>query len=330
MTMRPARAMVAVLLLAACGTRGADQNVPDLHVVTTVAPITNIVHNIGGDLVRVTGLVPEGVNSHTFEPSPRDARALTDADVVFVNGLNLELPSIELARANIPEGTEIVELAEATLGPDDYIFDFSFPAEEGDPNPHLWTNPLHVARYAQIVGDVLERLDPANELSYIANASAYIARMEQLDRALRAATRTVPEGNRVLLTYHDSFPYMAREYGWTVIGAIQPSDFSDPSAREVARLIEQIRAREVPAIFGSEVFPSPVAAQIARESGARYIDELRDDDLPGSSGEPDHSLLGLLVFDFRTIVGALGGDAALFDDIDVSNLHDGRYVTYRE
>jgi ABC-type Zn uptake system ZnuABC Zn-binding protein ZnuA len=137
--------------------------------------------------------------------------------------------------------------------------------------------------------------------------------------ALREATATVPEAQRTLLTYHDSFPYFAREYGWTVIGAIQPSDFSDPSPRDVADLIEQVRAAGLPAIFGSEVFPSPVLEEIAAETGAEYVDDLRDDDLPGAPGDPDHSLLGLLRFDYVTIVEALGGDAAALEALDTSN-----------
>ena len=112
------------------------------------------------------------------------------------------------------------------------------------------------------------------------------------------ATATVPEEDRKLLTYHDSFPYFAREYGWEVVGAIQPSDFAEPTPQEVAGLIDQIRAEHLPAIFGSEVFPSPVLEQIAAETGATYVDDLRDDDLPGEAGDPDHSYLGLMVFDF--------------------------------
>ena len=140
---------------------------------------------------------------------------------------------------------------------------------------------------------------------------------------VRTVTESVPPQNRVLLTYHDSFPYFAREYGWRVIGAIQPSDFSDPTPQEVADLIDQIRAEHVPAIFGSEVFPSPVLQQIADEAGAQYIDDLRDDDLPGDNGDADHSYFGLMVFDFKTFMGALGGDVTPFDSFDAENLQPG-------
>ena len=248
--------------------------------------------------------------------------------MVFINGLHLEEPTRELAEANVPDGVEIVSLGERTISPDEYIYDFSFPREQGDPNPHLWTNPLYAKRYAQIVADTLSGLDPDNAAFYERNADAFAERIDQFDSIVRDVTASVPAGNRKLLTYHDSFPYFAREYGWTVIGAIQPADFAEPTAQDVAALIDQIRSEQVPAIFGSEVFPSPVLEQIAAETGARYIDDLRDDDLPGDNGDADHSYFGLMAFDFRTFMGALGGDVSPFDGFDVTNIQPGTTVDY--
>jgi ABC-type Zn uptake system ZnuABC Zn-binding protein ZnuA len=101
-----------------------------------------------------------------------------------------------------------------------------------------------------------------------------------------------------------------------VIGAVQPSDFSEPSAREVADLIDQIKGQQVPAVFGSEVFPSPVLEQIASEGGAEFIKELRDDDLPGEPGDDLHSYLGLMVQNMRIMIPALGGDASSMDNVE--------------
>ncbi len=326
--------LAAVLVLALVGAACSDEasggnDEGHLRVVTTVSPITNIVQNVAGDLVDVTGIVPEGTNSHTFEPAPSDAQAMAEADVVFINGLHLEEPTRELADANVREGVEVVELGDRTITPDEYIFDFSFPQEDGDPNPHLWTHPLYAKRYAEIVADTLSELEPDNAERFAENAEAFATRLDELDALVREVTATVPPENRKLLTYHDSFPYFAREYGWTIIGAIQPSDFAEPTAQDVAGLIDQIRAEQVPAIFGSEVFPSPVLEQIAAETGADYIDDLRDDDLPGENGDPDHSYLALLVFDFRTFMGALGGDVSAFDALDTANLQPGDTTEYR-
>ena len=318
------------VVAAACSGGGSGDDDSRLNVVTTVSPITNIVQNIGGTRVDVTGVVPEGTNSHTFEPAPSDARAFADADVVFINGLHLEEPTKDLAETNVADGVPILELGSETITPDQEIYDFSFPRSAGNPNPHLWTDPLYAKRYAEIIAHELSELDPDNASFYDANLTMFSERIDEIDTAVREVTDTVPQDRRKLLTYHDSFPYFAREYGWNIIGAIQPADFAEPTAAEVAALIDQIRDEQVPAIFGSEVFPSPVLAQIADETGARYIDDLRDDDLPGENGDPEHSYFGLMLEDFRTFMGALGGDTAPFDEIDETNIQPGSTTGYRQ
>jgi ABC-type Zn uptake system ZnuABC Zn-binding protein ZnuA len=308
-------ALAAALgVLAACGDDGASgAGDGRLLVVTTVAPITSIVGTIAGDDATVVGVVPEGTNSHTFEPKPSVAELLSDADVVVVNGLQLEEPTRELAEDHLHEGAEIVDLGAAAIDEDEWIFDRSFPRSDGKPNPHLWTDPVLAKRYANQVRDVLVRRDPERASGYRARTERLLAQMEALDAAMRAAFATVP--TRTLVTYHDAYAYVARDYGWTILDAIQVADFQDPTPREVADLIDQIRDRRVPAIFGSEVFPSPVLEQIARESGARYVDDLRDDDLPGRPGDPEHSWLGLLRFDYATMTAALGGDPSAIEAV---------------
>ncbi|MCG3209687.1 MAG: Manganese-binding lipoprotein MntA [Anaerolineae bacterium] len=292
----------------------------NLNVVTTVSPITNIVYNIGGDRINLWGIVPEGTNSHTFELAPSDATKLAQADLIFVNGLHLELPALKLAEANKKDEAEIIPLGEQTITPDEYVYDFSFPKEAGSPNPHLWPNPLYALRYAEIVRDALVKRDPANSDYFKQNYDAFQARIEALDQAIKETINSIPADNRKLLTYHDSWAYFAPRYGVTVVGAIQPADFSEPSAQEVAGLITQLRQENVPAIFGSEVFPSPVLDQIAKEAGVQYIDTLRDDDLPGQPGDSNHSYLGLMVEDVRIMAESLGGNPDLIVNFDTSNV----------
>jgi ABC-type Zn uptake system ZnuABC Zn-binding protein ZnuA len=286
-----------------------------LVVATTVAPITSIVSSIVGDRAVVRGIVPEGTNSHTFEPKPSVAELLSEADVVYINGLVLEEPTKQLAASNMKEGAEIVELGSRTISEDEYIYDFSFPREGGKPNPHLWTDPTLARRYAEVVKDDMSSRDPANAEFYARNFDAFSVSVDELDAAMRTSFVTIPE--RKLLTYHDAYAYFARSYGWTVIGAIQVSDFEDPTPREVAELIDQVEASGVPAIFGSEVFPSPVLEQIGREAGVQYVDELRDDDLPGEPGEPEHSWFGLMRLNYVTMTNALGGDASALEALTI-------------
>jgi ABC-type Zn uptake system ZnuABC Zn-binding protein ZnuA len=306
--------LLALLLVGACGGgTGSGRADGRLTIATTVAPITSIVGMVAGDAAEVRGIVPEGTNSHTFEPKPSVAELLSDADVVFVNGLQLEEPTRDLAEDHLREGAEVVDLGAHAITKAEWIYDVSFPKADGKPNPHLWTDPLLAERYAVQVRDVLVRRDPEHAAAYRANAGRLLAQMDALDAGMRTAFATVPR--RELLTYHDAYAYFARDYGWTVLGAIQVSDFEDPTPREVADLIDQIRKERVPAIFGSEVFPSPVLEQIAHESGATYVDDLRDDDLPGKPGDPEHSWLGLMRFDYSTLTTALGGDATAIDAV---------------
>lgn len=320
---------VMVLGLAACAAPAAPPsnnttmpagNTQKLNVITTVSPVANIIYNIGGDRITLTGIVPEGVNSHTFEPAPSDAKRLAEADLIFVNGLKLEEPTLRMAEANKKAGAEIILLGDRTIKPEEYMYDFSFPKEGGSPNPHLWPNPLLSLKYAEIARDELIKRDPTGADTYNKNYDAFKARIESLDQAIKQTIASIPAENRKLLTYHDSFAYFAPRYGMTVIGAIQPADFSEPSAREVADLITQLRNEKVPAIFGSEVFPSTVLDQIGKEAGVQFVDTLRDDDLPGKPGDKEHSYIGLMVTNVKTMARTLGGNPALMDGVDTSNV----------
>ena len=287
-------------------------------MVTTVAPITSIVASVAGDRAEITGLVPEGTNSHTFDPPPSAAAVLAEADLVFINGLKLEEPTKELAQANMAEGATLVEIGTQVLPESDYIYDFSFPREEGKPNPHLWTDPTWAIQYAAAARDALSDADPGGEDVYQRNYEAFEAQATELSDALRADQESVPAGDRELLTYHDAYAYFAETYGWEIVGAIQPENFEDPTPREVAALIDQVRAEEVPVIFGSEVFPSAVLEEVGRATGARYEDTLRDDDLPGEPGGAEHSWMGLMRYNYVTMINGLGGEAVQLAALDTT------------
>ncbi len=196
--MRNLRLLVLVPLLITASACSSDQpadsavigcdlgGVVDgpLQIATTVAPITSIVANIAGNTTTaITGIVPEGTNSHTFEPKPSDAATLETADVIFINGLVLEEPTKELALANLKDGATICELGTEILPESAYIYDFSFPLEGGKPNPHLWTNPPMAKEYAAIVRDVLVRRDPNNASTYESNYEAFAAKVDALKSA---------------------------------------------------------------------------------------------------------------------------------------------------
>ena len=313
-------ALAGALALTACGSDAINDAKAGvggpLKVVTTVAPITSIVSAVAGSRAQVDGLVPEGTNSHTFEPPPSAARVLAEADLVFINGLKLEEPTRELAEENLAGDAELVELGTTVLAPAEYLYDFSFPEAEGKPNPHLWTDPTYAIRYAEVVRDALGRTDPDGRATYEANFAAFAKQATALSDAVRSDQQSLDPDERELLTYHDAYAYFAKTYGWRIVGAIQPSDFSEPTPKEIARLIDQIRNERVRAIFGSEVFPSEALDEIAKATGVAYEDTLRDDDLPGAPGAPEHSWLELMRSNFRTIIARLGGTTSALDGLE--------------
>lgn len=308
---------VAADMVATCAS-GKPVTGRAVRIAVTVAPLTSLVASIAGDSdVEIVGIVPEGTNSHTYEPPTSAAASLSDADIIFANGLKLEDPTLELARKVAPDAI-VCELGTAVLPENEWIYDFSFPKEGGKPNPHIWTNPPHVLQMLSVIRDAVTALDPTDVDTIDGNYVKASAVFMGLDEAMKKATETLGDDERKLLTYHDAYAYFAEHFGYQVIGAIQPSSFEEPSPKDVAALIDQVEARKVRAIFGSEVFPSPVLAQIGKATGARYVDSLRDDDLPGKPGEPEHSLAGLLRFNFASIVSALGGDAKAVESFAIA------------
>lgn len=312
-------AAAALIVVPGCGHarhEGAMLGDDGAAVVTTVAPLTDLVRQVMKGRGEPTGLVPDGVDSHTYEPSPRDARTLSEAKLFIANGMSLEEPVLRLAEANLPADGLLVTLADRTVAQDEWVFDFSFPNDGGVPNPHLWLDVGHAMDYVKHIRDSLVDCDPEGRKTYHENTEDYLKELTALDEAITEALHTVPEANRKLVTYHDSWPYFGQRYGIDVVGAVQPSDFSEPSAAEVRKIIEQVDAEHVPAVFGSEAFPSPVVAVIADEAEAVYVEKLRDDELPGQRGDPEHSYIGMMVLNVRAMVDNLGGDSSALLRVD--------------
>jgi ABC-type Zn uptake system ZnuABC Zn-binding protein ZnuA len=295
-----------------------DNSTEKLNIVTSVSPITNIIKNVGGNKIDLTGLVPEGVNSHTFELVPSDAIKINNADIVIIDGLSLETNIEDVAEASRSKNPqlEILRLGDNTITPEQWVFDFSYPREKGDPNPHLWLNVVQAMKFANLTRDKLIEMDPQNSQYYSTNTDRYISLLKKLDEGIMQAVQTVPPQNRKLLTYHDSWAYFASRYNMTVIGAVQPSDFGEPTPQEVARIIDQIRSEKIPAIFASEVFPTQVIDQIAKEGNVKVVETLSDDNLPGNPGNPEHTYVGMMLENMENMLVPLGGNITSLNDID--------------
>ena len=318
--------VVTIVFLISLTTSYAQENstqeVNKLNLVTSVAPITNIVQNIGGEKINLIGLVPEGVNSHTFDLVPSDAIKINNADLIIIDGLNLETEVEKIANNAIAKNSKLhlLKLGDNTVNKADWIFDFSFPKEKGDPNPHLWLNVDYAIKFANLTRDKLIEIDPSNTKYYTENSNKYTKLLKQLDNGIKKSIMTIPPENRKLLTYHDSWAYFAPRYGMKVIGAIQPSDFGEPSAKDVADLIDQVRAEKVPAIFASEVFPTNIIDQIAKEGNITVIETLSDDDLPGKPGDNNHSYVGMMIENMKNMILPLGGNIEELKNINPNNI----------
>jgi ABC-type Zn uptake system ZnuABC Zn-binding protein ZnuA len=294
-----------------------SESIERLNVVTSISPITNIIENIGGNRIDLMGLVPEGVNSYTFELVPSDVVKANNAAMVKIDGLGLETNVEQIADQASSKNPQlqILKLGDNTITPDQWIFDFSFPKEGGNPNPHLWLNVEYAMNFANLTRDKLIEMDPQNAQYYSNNTDHYIELLKKLGDGIMQAVQTVPPQNRKLLTYHDSWAYFAPRYNMKVIGAVQPSDFGEPTPQEVVRLIDQIRSERVPAIFASEVFPTEVVDQIAKENNVKIVETLSDDDLPGNSGDPEHSYVGMMLENMKNMLLPLGGNTTSFNNV---------------
>jgi len=292
--------LLLALLLAACGggagTPSGGSGAPALTVVATSTVFADMVRNVGGDRVAVTSLVPAGTDVHTYQAKPGDLRAVASADVIVMNGLGLDdwLDStISAASAGAPVIRLAVDLPGVELLPGD---------EPGTQNPHLWLDVAHARRYAARIGEALATADPGGAPQYQATGAAYDARLADLDAWVRAQIATIAPMDRKFVTFHDALPYFARAYGLTVVGVAVEAPGQDPSAGEIAALIDAIRATAVKAIFSEDQFPTRLVDQIGRETGATVEADLFTDSL---GADPVTSYEALIRWDVGQIVAAL-------------------------
>jgi ABC-type Zn uptake system ZnuABC Zn-binding protein ZnuA len=299
--LRLGRVVVAAVIavgLAACGATTATPSpgTGSLNVVTTTTVFADMVRNVGGDLVDVVSLVPNGGDVHTFEPKPADVQRVAGADLLIMNGLGLDdwlEPMIENASAT---GTPLVKLAVDLPGVE------LLPGDTPDTqNPHLWMDVAYAELYVDRIASALEQLDPGHADRYAAQAATYGQRLAALDAQVRQDIASIPEANRKIVTFHDALPYYARAYGITIVGVAVEAPGQDPSAAYTAKLIQAIRDSGVKAIFSEVQFPTQLVDQLASESGAKVVANLYD----GTLSDTVSSYEALIRWDTDQLVAAL-------------------------
>jgi ABC-type Zn uptake system ZnuABC Zn-binding protein ZnuA len=319
--------VAAALALAACGgddsTTSAGGGDGSLRVAVSIAPFEDLVSRVAGDRAEVSSIVPAGVDGHTYEPTPGDVRVLSQVDLLILPDVELNPTVTSLASANLADDADMVDLNALVVPDDEVIYTDSHshgdgPAHGHNRNVHTWTNLPYANQMVRQIIEVLSEADPDGADLYETNGRELLGELETLTAAAQQALATVPEANRTLVVYHDSWSYFGRFYGFRVQGALQAVNFAEPSAAELRSMVGQVQAARVPAFFGSEVFPTSVLEQVASESGVDYVGNLSDDKLPGEPGSPEHSYVGMMTENIRLIVDGLGGDASALDTVTTS------------
>jgi ABC-type Zn uptake system ZnuABC Zn-binding protein ZnuA len=298
-SLRGATIIAFTLAIAGCSLVGGAPTAATgpLPVVTTSTVFGDLIKNVGGDLVAVTSLVPAGADVHTFEPKPADLRAMTGARLIVMNGLGLDDWLRDTITNAAAPGTPLLELGVDVPGVE------MLPGEEpGEENPHLWMAVPNAIKYVDRIEAGLRAADAANADQYGRQATVYRDRLATLDTSVREQIGTIPAADRKLVTFHDAFPYFAREYGLEVVGVAVDAPGQEPSAGEIAALIEAIKAADVKAIFSESQFPTALVDQIAAETGATVVADLYDDSL---GDPPVTSYEAMIEWDVEQLVRAL-------------------------
>ncbi len=299
-----------LLALAACRPAPAGSPAEDrrLRVVATTSIVGDVVHQIGREAIALTVLLRPGVDPHTFAASPQDVARIAEADVVFAVGAGLEAFLEPLLREAGGRARRVDLAAGIPLRP----FEAGRPEEEheeghahGPMDPHVWLDPTHVITWTFTIEETLSRLDPGRAAFFRQNAEAYRAELRALDEWVRAQVAEIPPERRLLVTEHQVFGSFAHRYGFVQAGVILPgvSTAAQPSAQEIARLEETIRARGIRAIFVSSTVDPTLARRIAEDTGVRLV-RLYVDSLSEPGGEAD-SYIRMMRYNVRAIVEAL-------------------------
>jgi zinc/manganese transport system substrate-binding protein len=303
--------MIRLLTLAAVSglaLTGAAAAQDGPSVVASFSILGDMVREVGGDHVAVTTLVGPNGDAHVYEPTPADAQALGAADLLVVNGLHFEGWMDRLVESVGYAGPVVV----ATDGIVPLTMDEEAGHEEdgaeehahGELNPHAWHDLRDAAVYVDNIARGLEAVDPAHAADYAANAERYKGEILALDAEIRTRFAALPEDRRRVLTSHDAFGYFGAAYGVTFLAPVGLSTESEASAQEVARMIDQVRADAVSAVFVENITDGRLMTQIAEETGATVGGTLYSDAL-SEPGQPAATFLDMVRYDADTIASAI-------------------------
>jgi zinc/manganese transport system substrate-binding protein len=264
-----------------------------INVVASFSILGDLVRNVGGDLVNVTSLVGPNGDVHVYTPPPADAKKIADARLVIINGLGLEgwLPRLlQSSGSKAPIITATKGIAPLKLG--------------SDADPHAWQSVANAKIYVANIRDALVQADPADSGYFREHAERYLAELDALDGEVRSAIAQIPPERRKVISTHDAFGYFAKEYGIEFIAPLGVSTETEPSARDIAGIISQIRAEKIPAVFLENISDDRLIRRIAAETGAKVGGTLYSDGLTDEKG-PAPTYIDMVRHNIKALTSAL-------------------------
>jgi len=298
---------VAGALLTACAPTSAPaaggKAAPKVLVTETF--LADIVQNVAGDRLKVDALIPLGVDPHGFEPTPRDVKKVADSSTLIVNGAGFEEFLAKLLQ-NAGGQRTVIEAAAGLESRKPRADEVAADEHAGAGDPHFWLDPVSVIKYVENIRDGLSAVDPDGAQVYAANAQAYIAKLQELDKWAAAQMQQVPADRRVLVTNHESLGYLADRYGLRIVGAIVPSVSSgaSPSAQQLAGLAGAVKRAGVKAIFLETGANPQLANQLARDAGIKAVTSLYTHSITDAKG-PAPTYIDMMKYNVKAIVDAL-------------------------
>ncbi|WP_027514079.1 metal ABC transporter solute-binding protein, Zn/Mn family [Bradyrhizobium sp. WSM1417] len=283
------RILLCVLLLIASPLHAAEQ----LKVVASFSILADFVRNVGGDRVNLTTLVGADSDVHVYTPAPSDAKRIADAKLVIVNGLGLEgwLPRlVQSSGSKAQVVTVSTGIAPLKLG--------------SAADPHGWQSVPNAKIYVTDIANALAAADPDDAEFFRAQAQAYLEKLETLDREVRDAMAKIPQERRKVISTHDAFGYFAAEYGVQFIAPLGVSTETEPSARDIATIIGQIKAQKIPAVFLENISDDRLIRRIAAETGSKVGGTLISDGLTGEKG-PAPTYIDMVRHNIKALTSAL-------------------------
>jgi ABC-type Zn uptake system ZnuABC Zn-binding protein ZnuA len=303
----PLLALVCVLFLTACdsgatptitGDTTPDPSGSKLLVVATTTQIRSMAQSVAGDLADVRSILTPGADPHEFEPKPSDVQAISKSALILKNGIGLD-DWVDKILTNAGGQRPLITVS---TGVPVHAGDQQEPA--GD--PHIWFSVSNAITMTRNIRDAFIQVDPSHAAQYNSNTDTYLAKLTALDKYITDQIATIPPDQRKMVTNHDGFGYFIERYGLTFAGSIIPSMSTDaePSAQDIADLINKIKAEHVKAIFLESSINPQLARTIGGDAGVKVVNTLYGDTL-GDKGTPGETYEGMMRFNTDTIVAAL-------------------------